>query len=302
MSRLQLIVQEFFCDLHNAGLGGVILHHFEFEDGGDIDFCVNSRGLHLFLEVLRSCLGRREWDVIQVLEHEQSGAYVVCGPAAGSGDFLLLDYCEDYRIRGHVVLQQDEMLKDQRDLSWGGNGASELVELSYRFVKAAAKKKDPSGVRKDLEDLWVKEEMSFRAWLKDRWGLRMETWTDSSVEEALSDLQSMLKKRRWSLGELRLKLNRFLSPRGLLVECGQEDHEKLKAAIAPCFRKVETEPSSLRGVMGSTLILVRPGRVRGLRKWILNRMDCWLEASSGPDVGKFLVKRTASYHGWEQDV
>jgi len=235
-----------FRALESVGSSNVVLHHFDFEEGGDIDFCCERHDLDEFLRSLRECLLVEHWRVIQVLEHEQSAAYIVCGAEEDSSDFLILDYCEDYRVRGHVVLSQREILKNQRNLAWD--------------------------------------------------------WTDPSVEDALLCLRKSFKKRRWSFAELKLKLRRLLKPRGLLVECPEDVRESLENSVSACFRKVVAEPNSLLGVFGSTLILMQPDKVGALRKWILTKMNCWLKASSEDEVRQFLVKRTAFYYGWEQDV
>ncbi len=293
------LAQLIFRSFESDGVSCAILHHFDFEEGGDIDFCFGSRGLDQFLISLRAFLKKEVWEVIQVLEHEQSGAYVVCGSIKAGGGFLLLDYCEDYRVRGHLVLTQEEMLKNQRELTWGGRGASEFAELCYRFVKAAAKKKNPEKITKELEELWGRQGETFSAWLSTRWGVEMITWSGDSVAKSLNELRQLLGKRKWSLDEVGLKLRRLLTPRGLLVECSEDGCVKLRQKLAPCFREVKEGFCSFRAVFGSTLIIEKSGKTIGWRRWVLKKMNCWMESSSSEEIIQFLAERTAQSQRWK---
>ena len=47
-----VVAQKIFRGLAEEDMCCVILHHFDFEEGGDIDFCVDVSGLEVFLRAL----------------------------------------------------------------------------------------------------------------------------------------------------------------------------------------------------------------------------------------------------------
>lgn len=294
------VARDIFRDLERGGINCVILHHFDFEEGGDIDFSANIADLDLFLLHLKSAVERARWNLVQVLIHEQTGAYIICHDSSRSGRYLLFDYCYDYRIRGHLILSGSELVRNSHALSWGGKGSSSLIELIYRFSKAAAKEKSPKEITRELRALWENNRAPFDDWLKSRWGLEIKDWNEASVSFVLDQLRGRLAKQNWSITELKLKIKRLLEPRGLWVECPDEVRVAIGSELAPCFREVMEECGSLKPVLGSTLILASEGTTHGWKRKLLKLMRCWLEASSGEEVVQFLIDRNDRYQesGW----
>ena len=289
------VAQDIFRDLESGGTNCVILHHFNFEEGGDIDFSADVFDLDLFLLHLKSAVERVRWNLVQVLIHEQTGAYIVCRDLSRRGRYLLFDYCYDYRIRGHLILSGSELVCNSHALPWGGKGSSGLIELIYRFAKAAAKEKSPKKITKELKSLWENHHVPFDDWLKSRWGLQIKDWDEASVSFVLDQLRGRLAKQNWSITELRLKIKRLLKPRGLWVECPDEMKEAIGSELAPCFREVMEESDSLKPVLGSALILASEGTTHGWKRKLLKLMRCWLAASSGEEVVQFLIDRNDRY-------
>jgi len=289
------VARDIFRDLESGGINCVILHHFDFEEGGDIDFSADVFDLDLFLLHLKSAVERARWNLVQVFIHEQTGAYIVCRDLSRSGRYLLLDYCYDYRIRGHLILSGSELVWNSHALSWGGKGSSGLIELIYRFSKAAAKEKSPKEITKELKGLWENHHVPFDDWLRSRWGLQIKDWDEATVSLVLDQLRRRLAKKNWSTAELKLKIKRLLKPRGLWVECPDEMKVVIGSELAPCFRNVMEGCGSLKPVLGSTLILASEGTTHGWKRKLLKLMRCWLEASSGEEVVQFLIDRNDRY-------
>jgi hypothetical protein len=294
-----VVAQKIFRGLAEEGMCCVILHHFDFEEGGDIDFCVDVSGLEVFLRALKRLLGDQGWEVIQVFPHEQSGAYVVCRDSGGGGRYLLFDYCQDYRIRGHKILSCSEMLTDSKSLQWGGRGSDGFIELAYRFVKAAVKRKNASVITHELRDLWDCHGEQLDSWLRGRWGLEVRVWDESSVARVLDQLRGRLRKRNWSLAELVLKLKRLFKPRGLWVECSVGQQAAMIEEVRPCFRSVREGRGSLLSVLGSAFIIEKEGGTSPWKRKVLKLVNCWLEVSSGEEVVQFLMERNAKYQKWK---
>ncbi len=269
----------------------VILHHFDFEEGGDIDFCGNFSDLGGFIALLKGVLDAEGWRILQVLEHEQAGAYIVCGDCEDLGRFLLLDYCYDYRVRGHLVLSNADIQESPRNLSWGGKGAEGWIEFAYRFSKAAAKRKNAAKTTIELQDLWDQNEIRFRAWMRTRWDLDMREWNQTTVSSVLAQLELRMKKPILSVQEIALKIKRLRQPRGLWLECPEDIKSALGREVASCFRKVSMECSSVKWVLGSTLVVVGTGSTPWWKRRFLKLVNCWLEASSRGEVLEFLARR-----------
>ena len=81
------VARKVFCSLNEQGIASVILHHFDFEDGGDIDFCSNAKSLDDLYRHLHDILKRESWEILQILEHEQSAAYLICAGGDGKTQF-----------------------------------------------------------------------------------------------------------------------------------------------------------------------------------------------------------------------
>lgn len=296
------VTQDIFLELETRGIECVILHHFDFEEGGDIDFCASEGNLEAFLGGLRAVLSGEGWQILQVFEHELSAAYIVCADMTEGGRFLLLDYCYDYRIRGHCILKNEEMLSSAQTLPWGGMGCEGSVELAYRFAKGAAKGKDSEKITEDLKELYIGHEEKFAGWLSERWSLELGSWTERKVGSTLGHLAECLQKQSWSLDEVTLKARRLKRPRGLWLECPDELVGKIDKELGLCFRKVrraQTPGASLKSVMGSTLVIERTGRTPSWKRRGLQIMNCWLQASSVEDVIQFLGERNARYSKWK---
>lgn len=289
-----------FRALENSEQPCVILHHFDFEVGGDIDFCVDAESLREVIDRLRDFLKKVEWRIIQILEHEQTCAYIVSGPKDGGTEFLLLDLCLDYRVRGHLVLRASELVDGSRQLDWGGRAAGGYPELAYRFSKAAAKKKEIAETMENLGPLWQQHGHRLRDWLAKNHGVELESWTEESISRSLRELRRCLAKRKWSWRELQLKFRRLMAPRGLWLEVDEKDLEDYRMGLSPCFREVGREKVPLRKVLGSTLVLEKPGNTPAWKRWILRRLRCWAGRASGVEALQFLVERTAHYQGWKR--
>lgn len=293
------VARETFRGLAEEDVPCVILHHFDFEEGGDIDFCADVSGLEVFSGALKRVLENQGWKVVQVFAHEQSGAYVVCRDSAEGGRYLLFDYCEDYRIRGHKILSRSEMLEDFKCLEWGGRGSNGFIELAYRFSKAAVKRKNASVITHELRYLWGCHGVQLDSWLRGRWGLEVRVWDESSVARVLDQLRGRLKKRNWSIAELVLKIKRVFKPRGLWVECPDGRQAAMIGEVKPCFRSVRQGSSSLQPVLGSALVIEKKGGTSLWKRKVLKFINCWLEASSGEEVVQFLIERNARYQRWK---
>ena len=293
------VAQNVFVRLGLEGVECVILHHFNFEEGGDIDFCAKAPDLDLFLLHLKVVVEIEKWEIVQLLVHEQSGAYIVCRDSCGPGRYLLFDYCQDYRTRGHLILRCSELLENARVLPWGGSGSHGFIELAYRFSKAAAKKKNPRKVTSDLESLYGCYSGPFERWLKSRWSLELKRWDEPSVALILGQLGQLLAKQHWSLDEVALKLKRMMKPRGLWIECPEELVSAIASEVGPCFRGVHKGGQSLKGILGSTLVIEKTGKTPVWKRELLKWMNCWLEASSSEEILRFLVGRSARYQNWE---
>ncbi len=293
------VARNIFRDLGNGGMSCVILHHFDFEEGGDIDFFADASKLDLFFLHLKAAVERAKWKIVQVFVHERSGAYIICRDSAGSGRFLFFDCCYDYRVRGHLILSGSELGENSHLLSWGGMGSGGLIELIYRFSKAGAKEKCPKKITKELKNLWESHRVPFSEWLWGRWGLKIEAWNEDSISAVLYQLGNRLAKQKWSIAELALKLKRLAKPRGLWVECPGETKSAIEIEIAPCFRKIMDREVSIKLILGSSLVLVGEGTTPGWKRKLLKLMGCWLQASSGEEVIQFLIARSARYQRWE---
>ena len=294
------VARKVFCSLNEQGIASVILHHFDFEDGGDIDFCSNAQSLDDLYRHLHDILKRESWEILQILEHEQSAAYLICAGGDGETQFLMLDACLDYRIQGHLVLPKADLLRGNRRLDWGGFASEASIELTYRFVKAAAKSKPPAPMMDELAELWATEGDTLKAWLQTRWGIHLRGWSEDEVAKCFCEIRRALVKRQWSPAEIALKVRRVLTPRGLWIEWRGEQPTTIQSELGPAFRKIHRSACSMFKVFGSDLIFTRREQTGLFRRLFLKSIGCWLEASSTEDVMKFLVTRTARYHGWKK--
>ncbi|MDA7629346.1 hypothetical protein OAE11_01330 [Akkermansiaceae bacterium] len=276
----------------------VVLHHFDFETGGDIDFCADFPSSSSFLNELGPKLIELGWNVAQVLNHEQSGAYIVAFNESAIDDVVLFDFCADYRVRGHKILSVSDMQEDPRVLTWGGLGSSPLIELTYRFVKSAAKKKPVAEVVQDLGDLWQSCGGGFQKWLHKCWSVELDTWDEPAVQEALRALNVRLKKRRRSFAELKLKMGRVLKPSGLILECSVSEAENLREILSPFFRDVVIGYQNILPILGSTLVIVQEGEVSVLKQCFLTKIGCWLRSEDRDEIVGYLASRTSHYQGW----
>lgn len=293
------VARDIFVGLRKRGSECAILHHFEMEDGGDIDFCCLSP-LDEFLTDLSEVMAPLGWDVIQVFEHERSAAYIVCRSREDRGRYLYFDYCADYRARGHLVLAKKELLAGSQSLPWGGTRVSEEVELKYRFSKAAVKGKNSSTVKAELAPLWERCEESLRLWLRERWQVELKEWTLASVSGALAALAGQFKTPVRSLPEVRLKLRRILKPRGLVWEGPESVSTEMREDVSANFRSSTVSSSSsssigaLKGVFGSRLVMARHPNAR----FLLKLFGCYLQSDDSREAIRFLKERTARYAGW----
>jgi len=248
-----------------------VLHggHDGFEgDLSDVDFVIEPQGFARLPEWIHRWCGQQGWQLCQVLRHETTAAYYVCSSISDPRQAVALDACSDYRRNESVLLPVDELLTGLVRLPTGGSRVSEEIELCYRFVKAAAKGKNPATALDEFLRYSSVAQVACENRLQRDWKIALKRWDDEAVTAALSALRARLAKRPplFNVRSLRRMVDRVLHPTGLIVVAPGLREEQI-ADLRETFdrlhfrrfqRATEWRPSLIKGLVTSTLIVV-PG-------------------------------------------
>jgi hypothetical protein len=260
-------IRGFFAELDLQGIATAVLHGWQgaFEDTpGDVDFAVESAAFRGLVPLVHQWCVSQGWRLCQVLRHETTAAYCVCASVADPGVIVALDACSDYRRNETVLLTAEELLARREPMPWGGMRLAEAMELRYRVVKAAVKKKDPAKCAAEFAHYSAAAHADATEWLKAKWGIILKAWDVEAVSEALRELRGKTRNRPplFALGSLWRIGGRILYPSGLMIIADREPEwvEELERRCGSYFRRTRTatfwQAGMLRDLVQSTAIFL----------------------------------------------
>ncbi|TAE86067.1 MAG: hypothetical protein EAZ71_06855 [Verrucomicrobia bacterium] len=186
--------------------------------------------------------------------------------------------------------------------------------MKYRFVKAAAKAKDPENAATEFGDYSEDSRADCVAWLDERWGISGVAWDAASVARCLAMFRAKSKRFSWLrlACSFRRILRRILQPTGLIVVTGDEDHEACVAKLEQVFghlyfrRTLEApgwRPKLFKDLVSTTLIVIPEVPTLWallLPKECVHRLDprCGVEVQLG-GIAEFLQMRCQSREALE---
>jgi hypothetical protein len=237
-SRSAPFARGFFQYLDSKKITSAVLHGWEggFEgDLTDIDYVIEEEAFPQIASHVAEYCRQVGWRQCQILRHEATAAFCVCSAADDPSCVVALDACSDYQRNGSIFFSASELLEETIPLPWGGARLSEVNELKYRFIKAAAKAKPVEGIGQELAAYPEAIRRACEEWLEAEWQMKMPDWSLVTLEQILSDLH---RRTCRSVGFLKGRslmrmAGRVLNPTGMLVVMGSEQEE-----TAERFRKV----------------------------------------------------------------
>lgn len=293
--RTARFVRGFFEHLETHSIRAAVLHGgddgFEHELS-DVDFVVDASAFAGLAKLVHEYCTRSGWLLCQVLRHETTAAYCVCSAADDPACVVALDGCSDYRRNESVLLRAEELLAGCRVLPWGGRGLAPQVELIYRFVKAAVKRKDAGMCEVEFAGYLPEDRDACGVWLYNRWRIQLEGWNAKALDGAFESLRNKTNRRPSliSPGSLRRIVSRVLRPSGLVVVTEPGKFAEAAANLERTFGRVHfrrchkengLRAAMLREVIASSLIMVPR---RGILWWRLLPVDCLLLPAPGDDA------------------
>lgn len=235
--------------------------HYPEQIDSDVDFMVSEQDFARLPTLFRQAGCIPGTQLLQVLQHETSGAYYIFSQAVGARlAFLHPDAAASYRRRGRLWLRSGDVLANRRKSPNGFWIPAPEVEFHYYLVKRIDKAKveerhlqtlaallaeNPEGCAKVLAGCFgnhasrIREAIADRdvSWFADnKQALRADLSRVPSLETALSRLASRLKNA------LRI-VHRIVRPTGLVLAVLGPDGsgkttiiEHLERELAPAFR------------------------------------------------------------------
>lgn len=299
--------------LETEGIEYVILSGYRgFPDliESDVDFMVSEANFQRLPQVFCRPNLIKGAELVQVMNHESSGAYYVFASAVEAKVYYLHpDACSKYRRKGRLWLQPDMVLRHRVRHPGGWWIPQAAHELRYYLVKRVDKgvlnqahfaalrecfERDPAEGSCVLEELFGAElaaglakalENGDLAWVVTRMqSLRRRLRSSSSLEQGLSRLLSYSAEiRRWWL--------RVRHPTGMVIAVLGPDGsgkttviESLERELLPAFRSVQRfhlrprlgkRRQSTASVQNPHALLPRSASVSAL-KLLLFAADYWL--------------------------
>lgn len=236
-------VRDYFVYLENVGTIAAVLHGWEGDFEGrisDVDYVIDKASFERLPEIVDSYCRRSGWRLCQILRHETTAAFCVCSSITDPSLVVALDACSDYRRNGTLLLGAKELLEDRVSLPWGGFRLSDPMELNYRFVKAAAKRKSVEEIGAELGAYSQEAKAACEDWLRTRWNVVMKDWSPLEMRRGL---ESLFKRTRNPMGFLKGAslariADRINRPSGLIVVCGEGVDESVLGRLHEVFKEL----------------------------------------------------------------
>jgi hypothetical protein len=233
-SRIAEFVRGYFVWLETAGVRAALLHGGE--DGfegeiSDVDHVVESAAFTRIASLIHQYCSASGWLLCQVLRHEDTAAFCVCSALDDPSCVVALDACSDYQRNGRVFLSAEDLLDNRQAPVGGGFRLSPRMELRYRFIKAAAKAKQPRSVVPGMLAMGKDSREGFSEWLNDAWKVRLIDWTPSAMVTAMEELSKHCgpQSASFRLSQIPRLARRIMHPDGLLVLLATRDEERVQA-------------------------------------------------------------------------
>lgn len=232
-SRAAQFSRGYFLWLNRSNIKYAILHGGENAFEGkitDIDYVVDREEFKNIPFLVNEYCKQNDWRLCQVLRHEDTAAFCVCSHRENPNIVVALDACSDYQRNGLLLLRSEEMLNHRDQLAWGGYRLNTQLELRYRFIKAAAKGKDPHESTLPLVNMPESARAGFSNWIEDNWGLTIGSWDHGDAVNSLLLLTKRCKTkwRRIHPASYRRLLKRVILPDGLLLKTPAGNNQRVQ--------------------------------------------------------------------------
>jgi hypothetical protein len=154
MTSAEVLIR-YFAELERLSIPYVVLHSYETLPDrveSDVDLCVAEARLADALACRDRVASEAGWLVTQTFQHEIPAFYNVLADPQNPDQYLKLDVCSHYFVRGRLFLRDTDLLhRPQRFRSFYVPCASS--ECLYVLVKMFLKRKDPAPFRERLSRL-----------------------------------------------------------------------------------------------------------------------------------------------------
>ncbi len=215
----------------------------------DVDYAVRGTQPRELLEFLAKYSRSKGWRLIQVIEHEPDAYFCVCVQRTAPYSHLQLDVTWSYSRLGHHLVGADLLFENKRDIPGKSfHVTSPGTEFTYLLAKAAAKGKNFSDIREDLNELLREDAAGCHRSASRAFGAVPDS-TSSECEtlSAWSEwfdgapfFKAVRKGRKFRIPELLLYLRRILHPTGFMIPTGRtvndEGISRIADVLAPAFR------------------------------------------------------------------
>ncbi len=286
-------VRGYFAELEAIGIEAAVLHGWQGGFAGaltDVDHVISPAGFAKVADLVAGYCRTVGWRLCQVLRHETTAAFCVCSWGGDPGRVVALDACSDYRRRGRVLIAAEELLAGREPLPSGGCKLAAAVELKYRLLKAAIKRKEAVALGPELADYPAAARLDCERWLASRWGVTLADWRTESLAAAwkILDQRTLQEPRSLAgLADIKRVAGRIWHPTGLILigsgRISDGDLHELEQAFGRLYFRHTTRVDSftlshLAALVASTLVSVThlSPAWRGI-------LDCelWLEIRPG---------------------
>ena len=293
-------VRGYFLALESKGIKAASLHgwrqRFD-EELSDVDYVVSRDGFDRLVEDIAHYAKESGWRLCQVLRHESTAAFCVCSWEGDPSRVVALDACSDYRRLERVLISEADLLADREALDWGGHRLEEVMELRYRFIKGAIKRKKAVDLVQDFGNYSEQSRQELQDWLSSRWQVTLGSWEASDVDVAWRELERRTLEDPvvGRFNKLKRIFWRVSRPTGLvLLNASDEQGDAVMGVFQRLYfrRKLESKSFALKSfkkLVSSTLM--RCQKINFLSRKLLGK-KLVLEASSSESANE-LVQRVA---------
>jgi hypothetical protein len=293
-------VRGFLVHLENEGEDAAVLHGWENGFSGtlsDVDLVISNSAFRKVTILVSGYAASTGWRLCQVLRHESTAAFCVCSWSGDPGRVVALDICSDYIRNERLLIGADELLASRERLPWGGFRLRSVMELRYRFVKAAVKAKAASKLAETFRAYQDSNRLELEKWLKERWGIKHANWDEAGLSSTWKQLEVLTRNAKVSgrISGWKRIFSRIIHPSGLVVirmTPGQDQ------AVARCFgrlyfrRQLLVDRFSLtmnKSMVTSTLIRCR--QMGKVWRHLLSQ-NLWMEAGENETPDELVERIT----------
>ena len=269
-------IHGYFAWLDERGVKAALLHGWieGFEGAvSDVDHVVEPAGFARIAQLIADYCGTCGWVLCQVIRHESTAAYCICSCPGDPALSVALDACSDYRARGALWIDADDLLRDRVRMENGGWRVSDTTGLAYRLIKGAVKSKEPDPLADEAARVPESARQGAAELARRFWNVSVEDWTVESIRKAWLQLERSISHRPGTSRCRRMLhvLKRLIHPTGLVLHGGRPSAGAIEACAQTLFRR-----SSVVAVWGirdfgrlASSTLMQAARISAPWRWIL---------------------------------